>query len=181
MSNTTENLKEAFAGESQANRKYLAFAQKAHQDGYEQVAKLFRAAAEAETIHALAHLRVLKGVKSTAENLKEADQRGELRAHLHVPRVHRAGPEGGQRRRGGAPSASPTRWRRYTRNCTRPRPVRSRVRRTSRPRSYTSARCAATSRRTRSRRSARCAALPADRSERSSEPLGPPGPVSLSL
>jgi rubrerythrin len=72
MSNTTENLKEAFAGESQANRKYLAFAQKAHQDGYEQVAKLFRAAAEAETIHALAHLRVLKGVKSTAENLKEA-------------------------------------------------------------------------------------------------------------
>ena len=60
MSKTTENLKEAFAGESQANRKYLAFAQKAQQDGYEQVAKLFRAAAEAETIHAHAHLRVLK-------------------------------------------------------------------------------------------------------------------------
>jgi rubrerythrin len=72
MSKTTENLKEAFAGESQANRKYLAFAQKAQQDGYEQVAKLFRAAAEAETIHAHAHLRVLKGVKTTEENLREA-------------------------------------------------------------------------------------------------------------
>jgi rubrerythrin len=72
MSDTTENLKAAFAGESQANRKYLAFAQKAQQDGYEQVAKLFRAAAEAETIHALAHLRVMKGVRSTAENLREA-------------------------------------------------------------------------------------------------------------
>lgn len=72
MSKTTENLKEAFAGESQANRKYLAFAQRAQQDGYEQVAKLFRAAAEAETIHAHAHLRVLKGVKATEENLREA-------------------------------------------------------------------------------------------------------------
>ena len=72
MSDTTENLKEAFAGESQANRKYLAFAQKAKQDGFEQVAKLFRATAEAETIHAHAHLRVLKGVKTTAENLQEA-------------------------------------------------------------------------------------------------------------
>lgn len=72
MSDTKENLKEAFAGESQANRKYLAFAQKAQQDGYAQVAKLFRAAAEAETIHALAHLRVMKGVRTTAENLKEA-------------------------------------------------------------------------------------------------------------
>ncbi|MDW5561808.1 MAG: rubrerythrin family protein [Methanomassiliicoccus sp.] len=72
MSDTVKNLKEAFAGESQANRKYLAFAQKAHQDGYEQVARLFRAAAEAETIHAHAHLRVLKGVKTTEENLQEA-------------------------------------------------------------------------------------------------------------
>jgi rubrerythrin len=69
---TTDNLKEAFAGESQANRKYLAFAKKAEQDGFPQVAKLFRAAAEAETIHAHAHLRVLGGVKGTAENLQEA-------------------------------------------------------------------------------------------------------------
>jgi rubrerythrin len=72
MSQTEKNLWEAFAGESQANRKYLAFAKKADQEGYTQVAKLFRAAAEAETVHAHAHLRTLKGVKSTAENLKAA-------------------------------------------------------------------------------------------------------------
>ncbi|MBW2604279.1 MAG: rubrerythrin family protein [Deltaproteobacteria bacterium] len=72
MSQTEQNLQEAFAGESQANRKYLAFAKKADQEGYRQVANLFRAAAAAETVHAHAHLRVLKGVKSTAENLKEA-------------------------------------------------------------------------------------------------------------
>jgi len=72
MSQTEQNLLEAFAGESQANRKYLAFAKKADQEGYPQVANLFRAAAEAETVHAHAHLRVLKGIKSTAENLKEA-------------------------------------------------------------------------------------------------------------
>ena len=69
---TKENLQDAFAGESQANRKYLAFAKKAEQDGFPQVAKLFRAAAEAETIHAHAHLRVLEGVKDTTENLKDA-------------------------------------------------------------------------------------------------------------
>lgn len=69
---TSDNLKEAFAGESQANRKYLAFAKKAEQDGFPQVAKLFRAAAEAETIHAHAHLRVMNGVKSTGENLHSA-------------------------------------------------------------------------------------------------------------
>jgi rubrerythrin len=72
MPTTNDNLKEAFAGESQANRKYLAFAMKAEKEGYHQIAKLFRATAEAETIHALAHLRVLKGVGSTAENLKAA-------------------------------------------------------------------------------------------------------------
>jgi rubrerythrin len=72
MSKTDQNLKDAFAGESQANRKYLAFAEKADKDGYSPVAKLFRAAAAAETIHAHAHLRALKGIHSTAENLKEA-------------------------------------------------------------------------------------------------------------
>jgi rubrerythrin len=72
MSKTEENLKEAFAGESQANRKYLAFAKKADQEGYSQVAKLFRAAAEAETVHAHAHLHALDGVGTTAENLKTA-------------------------------------------------------------------------------------------------------------
>lgn len=69
---TQDNLQEAFAGESQANRKYLAFAKKADQDGYPQVAKLFRAAAEAETVHAHAHLRVMGGINSTAENLAAA-------------------------------------------------------------------------------------------------------------
>lgn len=69
---TEENLQAAFAGESQANRKYLAFAKKAGEDGFAQVARLFRAAAEAETIHAHAHLRVLDGVKGTADNLQAA-------------------------------------------------------------------------------------------------------------
>jgi rubrerythrin len=72
MSQTEKNLKEAFAGESQANRKYLAFAKQAEKEGYARVARLFRAAAEAETVHAHAHLKTLGGVKSTAENLKEA-------------------------------------------------------------------------------------------------------------
>ena len=72
MSKTEKNLKEAFAGESQANRKYLAFAQKAQAEGYPQVAKLFRAAAEAETVHAHTHLRNMKGIGSTPDNLKAA-------------------------------------------------------------------------------------------------------------
>jgi len=72
MATTEENLKEAFAGESQANRKYLAFAKKAEKEGFSNVAKLFRTAAEAETIHAMAHLNALDSVKSTAENLQAA-------------------------------------------------------------------------------------------------------------
>lgn len=72
MSKSEAGLKEAFAGESQANRKYLAFAKKAEQEGYKQVARLFRAAAEAETVHAHNHLRELGGIKSTKENLTEA-------------------------------------------------------------------------------------------------------------
>ena len=69
---TTDDLKAAFAGESQANRKYTAFARKADEEGYPQAARLFRAAAAAETVHALNHLNVLGGVGSTAENLKSA-------------------------------------------------------------------------------------------------------------
>jgi rubrerythrin len=72
MSKTEQNLLEAFAGESQANRKYLAFAKQAEKEGHAQAAKLFRAAAEAETVHAHAHLRALGHVKDTAENLKQA-------------------------------------------------------------------------------------------------------------
>ena len=72
MTKSEQNLRDAFAGESQANRKYLAFAEKADKEGYPQVAKLFRAAAAAETVHAHSHLKALGGIMSTAENLKEA-------------------------------------------------------------------------------------------------------------
>ena len=71
---TIDNLQEAFAGESQANRKYLAFAKRAEQEGLPQVARLFRAAAAAETIHAHAHLQVMGGVGSTKENIEAAIQ-----------------------------------------------------------------------------------------------------------
>jgi len=71
---TSENLKEAFAGESQANRKYLAFAKAAEQEGYPQIARLFLAAAEGETIHAHSHLRVMGLVKTTKANLETAMQ-----------------------------------------------------------------------------------------------------------
>lgn len=81
--NTHDNLKEAFAGESQANRKYLAFAKKAEEEGLTQIAKLFRAAAEAETIHAHAHFKVLGGIKSTAENLVAAVE-GEGFEYMHM-------------------------------------------------------------------------------------------------
>ena len=69
---TQDNLKDAFAGESQANRKYLAYAKKADADGFGQVAKLFRAAADAETVHAHAHLRAMGGIEDTAANLADA-------------------------------------------------------------------------------------------------------------
>ena len=72
MSNTRDNLETAFAGESQANRKYLFFAEKAEQEGYKQIARLFRAAADAETVHAKNHLKVMQGIKSTRENLLAA-------------------------------------------------------------------------------------------------------------
>ncbi len=69
---TQDNLQAAFAGESQANRKYLAFATKAEADGFPQIAKLFRAAAAAETVHAHAHLRVMGGIGGTKANLQAA-------------------------------------------------------------------------------------------------------------
>jgi rubrerythrin len=83
MSKSEECLKEAFAGESQANRKYLAFAVKAVQEGHPQVGRLFRAAAEAETIHAHNHLKALKGIGSTKENL-EAAIAGETHEFKHM-------------------------------------------------------------------------------------------------
>ncbi|UCG57153.1 MAG: rubrerythrin family protein [Phycisphaerales bacterium] len=94
---TTDNLQEAFAGESQANRKYLAFAKKADEEGYTQVARLFRAAAEAETVHAHAHLRVMRGVNSTADNLKVAiDGEGFEFEQMYPKFVKEAEEEGNQ-------------------------------------------------------------------------------------
>jgi rubrerythrin len=72
MSDTSTNLKEAFAGESQASRKYTFFAEKADAAGNKQIAKLFRAAAEAETVHARNHLRVMGEIKTDKENLEAA-------------------------------------------------------------------------------------------------------------
>ena len=72
MASAEDYLKDAFAGESQANRKYLAFADKADKEGYAQAARLLRAAAAAETVHAHNHLRALKAIGSTADNLKDA-------------------------------------------------------------------------------------------------------------
>jgi rubrerythrin len=72
MPSTHDNLKEAFAGESQANQKYRAFAIKAEQDGFPNIARLFRTAAEAERIHAEGHLKALDGVGNTADNIQSA-------------------------------------------------------------------------------------------------------------
>lgn len=72
MTKTMDNLAAAFAGESKANRKYLAFAKRADNEGYPQVAKLFRAAAAAETVHAHNHLRIMGGINTTKENIMEA-------------------------------------------------------------------------------------------------------------
>jgi rubrerythrin len=91
MTNTESNLKEAFAGESQANRKYLAFARKAEQEGFTNVARLFRTAAEAETIHALGHLSALGGIGATADNLRGAIE-GETYeySHMYPPMLQQA-------------------------------------------------------------------------------------------
>ncbi len=84
MSNTEENLQSAFAGESQANRRYLFFADKAEKEGYPQAARLFRAAAEAETIHARNHLAAMDGVGSTRDNLMA----GAIGEHYEFTRMY---------------------------------------------------------------------------------------------
>jgi len=98
MSKTMDDLQTAFAGESQANRKYLAFAKKADQEGYPQAARLFRAAAEAETVHAHNHLRAMDGVGSTLDNLKEA-VKGETYEYdsMYPPMLKGAEAEGNKR------------------------------------------------------------------------------------
>lgn len=95
MATTESNLKEAFAGESQANRKYTAFAKKAEQEGFAMVAKLFRTAAEAEAIHAAGHLASLSGVGTTAENLQAAFE-GETYEYteMYPPMIEQADAEG---------------------------------------------------------------------------------------
>src|SRR5512145_2526086 len=95
MPTTNDNLATAFAGESQANRKYLAFARQAEKEGYGQIARLFRAAAEAETIHALAHLGNMGGVGTTLENLEKAVA-GETYefTEMYPPMVEQAKAEG---------------------------------------------------------------------------------------
>jgi rubrerythrin len=95
MPTTNENLAVAFAGESQANRKYLAFARQAEKEGLPQVAKLFRAAAEAETLHAHAHLANMGGVGTTLQNL-EAAVEGETYefTEMYPPMVEQAKAEG---------------------------------------------------------------------------------------
>lgn len=72
MAETKDNLSAAFTGESRANRKYVFFAEKAEEEGHKQIARLFRAAADAETVHAKNHLKVMEGINTTAENLEEA-------------------------------------------------------------------------------------------------------------
>jgi rubrerythrin len=95
MPTTNENLAVAFAGESQANRKYLAFARQAEKDGFAQIAKLFRAAAEAETLHAHAHLANMGGIGTTLENLQAA-VKGETYefTEMYPPMVEQAKVEG---------------------------------------------------------------------------------------
>ncbi len=95
MATTKDNLADAFAGESQANRKYLAFAARAESDGYPEVARLFRASAHAETIHAHAHLRAMGGIKKTEDNLATAiDGEGFEFQTMYPPYLEQARTEG---------------------------------------------------------------------------------------
>jgi len=95
MSKTDKNLQEAFSGESQANRRYLAFARQAEKEGYSQAARLFRAVAEAETIHAHAHLKHMNGIRTTRENLQAAID-GEVHEFksMYPQMIEEAGQEG---------------------------------------------------------------------------------------
>ena len=95
MATTKENLTEAFAGESQANQKYLSFAHEAESKGFSNIAKLFRTTAQAERIHAAGHFEALGGVGSTAENLEVAIG-GEIFEHteMYPPMLDQAEQDG---------------------------------------------------------------------------------------
>lgn len=100
MSDTKDNLKEAFAGESQAFQKYRAFAKRAEKDGFANIARLFRTTAEAERIHAEGHLQALEGIMSTAENLLSAIN-GETHEYtnMYPPMLSQAEAEGHKAKR----------------------------------------------------------------------------------
>jgi rubrerythrin len=98
LAETEKNLEEAFAGESQASRRYQYFADKAESEGHPQIARLFRAAVEAETIHARNHLKVLGGINSTQENLKEAISGEEYEYTKMYPTFIKEAKEAGQKR-----------------------------------------------------------------------------------
>ena len=100
MPTTTENLKEAFAGESQAFQKYTAFAAKAERDGFGNIARLFRLTAQAEQIHAAGHFKALEGVGSTADNLQVAIE-GETfeTENMYPPMLEQAESEGHKAKR----------------------------------------------------------------------------------
>lgn len=100
MPDTKDNLKEAFAGESQAFQKYRAFAKKAEKDGFPNIARLFRTTAEAEKIHAEGHLGALDGIGSTAENLKAAiDGETHEFTEMYPPMLAQAETEGSRAKR----------------------------------------------------------------------------------
>jgi rubrerythrin len=98
MGSTMDNLQAAFAGESQANRRYLFFAEKAEKEGYPQVARLFRAVAEAETVHARNHFDTMGGIGTTAENLRTAiDGEGFEFRRMYPEFVEQAGKDANRR------------------------------------------------------------------------------------
>jgi rubrerythrin len=100
MTDTIKNLKDAFAGESQASQKYTLFAKKAERDGFTNVAHLFRAAAEAERIHAEGHLKALEEIGTTAENLQAAiDGETYEYAKMYPPMHQQAEEEGHKAKR----------------------------------------------------------------------------------
>jgi rubrerythrin len=98
MTKSLDNLQTAFAGESMANRRYTAFARKADQAGFPQVARLFRAAAAAETVHALNHFRAMEGVKETPDNLQVAIANEHYEVVTMYPDFKAAAEEEGDRR-----------------------------------------------------------------------------------
>ncbi len=157
---TQENLAAAFAGESQANRKYLAFAKKADVDGLPQLAKLFRATAEAETIHAHAHLKAMGGIKSSVENLKAAIE-GEATNSRRCIRNFWNRQERTRTRKRIFLLPTPWPWKRFTTGCMKKPWQRWKEARICRMRKFMCVRSAGILWKDRCRIIARCVAYPA--------------------